>query len=89
MALGATPNHVLGLIFRHGFSTAAVGLAMGLGSAMLLLQILRGTLAGLESATPGYLVAGVMLVTLTAALACWFPARRAARVEPTLALRQE
>jgi putative ABC transport system permease protein len=89
VALGATPNHVLGLIFRQGFSTAAAGLAIGLGSAMLLLRMLRGTLAGLESTAPGYLVIGVILVTLTAALACLFPARRAARVEPTLALRQE
>jgi len=89
MALGATPNNVLGLIFRHGFSNAVIGLAFGLGSAMLLLRILRGTLAGLESATSTYVVAGVIMVTLTAALACLFPARRAARIEPTNALRQE
>jgi predicted permease len=89
MALGATPNNVLGLIFRHGFSTAALGLAFGLGSAMLLLRILRGTMAGVESAAPGYVVAGVIVVTLTAALACLFPARRAAKIEPTLALRQD
>jgi putative ABC transport system permease protein len=89
MALGATPNNILGLIFRHGFSTAAIGLAFGLGSATLFLRTLRGTVAGLESATPAYVVVGVIMVTLTAALACLFPARRAARIEPTLALRQE
>jgi predicted lysophospholipase L1 biosynthesis ABC-type transport system permease subunit len=89
MALGATPGNVLALIFRQGFLAVAMGLTIGLGFTMVLLKILRGTVAGLESATPGYLAIAVVLVSLSAAVACWFPARRAARIEPLSALRQD
>ena len=89
IALGATPNNVLGLVFRHGFSTTAMGLALGLGATMLVLRILRGTLAGLESAIHAYVVVAVILVTLSAAFACLLPARHAARIEPMSALRQD
>jgi ABC-type lipoprotein release transport system permease subunit len=51
--------------------------------------MVTGTLAGLESAIPGYLVMGGILVSLTAAFACLLPAQRAAKVEPMSALRQE
>jgi predicted permease len=89
IALGATPGNVLGLIFRHGFLTAAMGLVIGLACTMLVLRVVHGTLAGLESAIPGYLVMGAILVTLTAAFACLLPAQRAAKIEPMSALRQE
>lgn len=89
MALGATPGNVLRLIFRHGFLTAAIGLGIGLGCTMLVLRVVRGTLAGLESTIPGYVVIGVSLVMLTAAFACLLPAQRAANIEPMSALRQE
>jgi putative ABC transport system permease protein len=89
IALGAPPGNVLGLIFRHGFLTAATGLVVGLACTMLVLRVVRGTLAGLESAIPGYVVMGVILVTLTAAFACLLPAQRAAKIEPMSALRQE
>jgi len=89
MALGATPNNVLGLIFRHGFLTAAMGLVIGLGCTVPVLRVARGTLVGLESATPGYVVIGAILVTLTAAFACLLPAQRAAKIEPMSALRRE
>jgi putative ABC transport system permease protein len=89
MALGATRHHVLGLIFRQGFFTVAMGLAFGLSFTVVLLRILRGVLAGLESITPAYFVIAAGLVALTAAAACWFPARRAAMIEPISALRQD
>jgi putative ABC transport system permease protein len=89
IALGATPGNVLGLIFRHGFLTAAMGLVIGLACTMLVLRVVRGTLAGLESAIPAYVAIGVILVTLTAAFACLLPAQRAAKIDPMSALRQE
>jgi putative ABC transport system permease protein len=89
IALGATPNSILSLIFRHGFLSAAMGLVIGLGGAILVLRVARGMLAGLESATSGYIVIGIILVTLTAAFACLLPAQRAAKIEPMSALRQE
>jgi putative ABC transport system permease protein len=89
IALGATPNRVLGLIFCHGFLSAAMGLGIGLGCAVLVLRVVRGMLTGLESSTPGYVAIGVILVTLTAAFACLLPAQRAAKIEPMSALRQD
>jgi predicted permease len=89
MALGATPGNVEALIFRQGFLTSAIGLAIGLSLVLLLMRILRGMLAGLESGNLGYVSLAIILVSLTAAVACWIPARRAARIDPMVALRQE
>lgn len=89
MALGAARHHVLGLIFRHGFFTASMGLILGLGCTMVVLRLIRGALAGLESGTPGYVVFAVVVIFLFAAAACWFPARRASKIEPISALRQD
>jgi len=89
IALGATRASVEALVFRQGFLTAMIGLASGLGTTLALMRILRGMLPGLESGKPGGIWMEVALVTLTAALGCWLPARRAAKVDPMLALRQE
>jgi predicted lysophospholipase L1 biosynthesis ABC-type transport system permease subunit len=89
MALGATPGNVLALVFRQGLFNAATGLAIGLGLTIVLIRVLRGVLVGLESGTSGHVSIAVSFVSLTAAIACWFPARRAARIEPMSALRQE
>jgi predicted permease len=89
MALGATPSNVQALVFRQGFLTAAAGSAIGLGLALVLIHVLRGVLLGLDSRNAGDLWMEVGLVLLTAAFACWLPARRAAKVSPSVALRQE
>jgi len=89
MALGATPGNVLALVFRQGFFHATTGLAIGLGFTIVLIRVLRGVLVGLESGASGHVSIAMSLVSLTAAIACWFPARRAARVEPMSALRQD
>jgi predicted permease len=89
MALGATPRAVHALIFRQGFITVAIGLALGLGIALPLLHVLRSLLAGLELRNAAYLWIAIALVTLTAGIACWLPARRATKIDPMSALRQE
>jgi predicted permease len=89
VALGATPGKVELLIFRQGFLSAAIGLAIGLGLTFVAMRALRGILAGLESGTFGQVWIEVALVSWTAAIACWLPARRAARIDPVSALRQE
>ena len=89
MALGATRGNVEALIFRQGFITAIVGLISGLAITLAFMQVLRGMVPGLQSGNRGGLWIEISLVTVTAALGCWLPARRAAKIDPMLALRQE
>ncbi len=89
MALGATPGRVQAMVFRQGFLSVAAGLAIGLALAAMLMRTLRGVLAGLADANllSFWIAAG--LVSLIAATACWLPARRATRIDPMSALRQD
>jgi len=89
MAVGATPAHVFSLIFRQGFLTVSTGLAVGLAAALAAMRFLRTVLLGIESGHPVYSWLAASLVTLTAAIACWIPARRATRTDPISALRHE
>ena len=89
MALGATPGNVQRLVFRQGFLTTAIGLAIGLGATLALMRVLRGMLAGLEAEKLGEMLIAIGLVSVTAALACWVPARRASRIDPMAALRHD
>jgi len=84
MALGATPRNVQLLIFRHGMLLAGGGVVIGLASALAAIRIFS-----LASADAGLIVLAVALVSLTAAVACFIPARRATRIDPMLALRQD
>jgi len=89
VALGATPANVHLLIFRQGFGAVAVGLTVGFCGVLPVMHGLRGFLTGLETRNAIYLWIAILLVTLAAGIACWIPARRAARVDPMRALRQE
>ena len=89
IALGATRGNVEALVFRQGFLSAMIGLAFGLGLTLALIRILRGTLPELDSGKSDGIWIEVGIVTLTAALGCWLPARRTAKIDPMLALRQE
>jgi putative ABC transport system permease protein len=89
VAVGAMPRDVLALVFEQGFLTVAIGLAIGLGIALMAMQSLRSFLPGLDSGNPVHIWIATVLVALTAAIACWIPARRATRIDPMSALRQE
>jgi putative ABC transport system permease protein len=89
LALGATPREVHALIFRQGFTTVAAGLTLGLCVAVPLTYALRSFLSGLESRNPAYVWIAISLVTVTAGIACWVPARRATRIDAMAALRQD
>jgi predicted permease len=84
MALGATPRHVQALIFRHGMLLAAAGVLIGLASALAAIRIFS-----LASADAALVALAVAVVTVAAAIACFIPARRATRIDPMLALRQD
>jgi predicted permease len=89
MALGATPRNVQALIFRQGILLAGAGAFIGLVCALALAQVLRAQLSGLSNIDPAIILVALAFVTLTAALACFIPARRATRIDTMLALRQE
>ena len=88
MTLGARPADVMRLILREGVIQAAVGLAIGLTGAVLVMRSFRSLLYEVSPADPMTLaVVGVVLLT-TALVACALPARRAMKVDPVAALRQ-
>ena len=89
MALGATGSHVLSVVLRQLSHPIAAGLAVGVGAAGALAQVLRRELYGISSLDPAAYLAAVLVFVATVALAAWWPARRALRVDPLRALRQD
>ena len=89
MALGATPWALTRLVLRQLVWIVLPGIAIGTGGALLVTGLARNILFGLTPTEPRiYLIAALVLAT-AAALAGWLPARRAARVDPLIALRHE
>lgn len=89
MALGARQRHVLALVLREGMILTAVGLGFGLAVALALTRELRHLLFGVTPTDPVTFVTTALLLGAVALLACYLPARRAAKVDPMVALRQE
>ncbi|MBX3744795.1 MAG: ABC transporter permease [Verrucomicrobiae bacterium] len=89
MALGARASDVFRLVVRNGMSLAMIGGVAGLIGTLALTPVLRSFLFGVNPMDPLTLIAGALLLTLVALLACWLPARRAAIVDPMVALRRE
>jgi len=89
LAVGATPEQAVALLLREGFRLALVATALGVGSAFAATRLLRGELYGVGATDPVAFGAGVLVLAGAAMLATWLPARRAARVDPVVALRSE
>jgi putative ABC transport system permease protein len=86
-ALGASPRHIMRLIFAQGLGTAAAGVASGLGIAAAASRLLEAFLFEVGSRDPAVFGAAAALVLAVAAVACWIPANRAANVNPSAALK--
>jgi len=87
VALGAAPRQVALSIFARGLAPAAIGVVLGLGSAFGLTRILATVLYGVRPTDPLTFIGVTAILMLIASVACAIPALRAARLEPTAALR--
>jgi putative ABC transport system permease protein len=89
MALGAGSGNVLALVLRQGLTLAGLGVIVGTLGALGLTALLSSLLYGVTPTDPLTFVTAPAILLGVAALACWIPARRAARIDPMMALRQE
>jgi len=89
MALGAQKSDVVGLIIHGGLRLTLLGVAIGLAGALALTRYLSSQLYSVKATDPVTFLAVAVALAGVALLACWLPARRAAKVDPMVALRTE
>jgi putative ABC transport system permease protein len=89
MALGAPPETVGRWVLRRGLQLVTLGIIVGVGASLALNQVIGAMLFGITPWDPVTYAAVIAILSSTAVLACWLPARRAARVDPMVALRAE
>jgi ABC-type antimicrobial peptide transport system permease subunit len=86
VAVGATRSDIVLLVLRHGAWVAGIGITSGLAIGMVATRSLRSILYGVTTSDPATLAISAALLTLTVLLACYVPARRAASLDPLMAV---
>jgi putative ABC transport system permease protein len=89
VSVGATRREVLRMIVSEGLGVVLPGVAIGIPLALAAAWLVRSQLYGVSPASPRVIVAATVTLVATAAIALWLPARRASRIEPIEALREE
>ncbi|HEU5179794.1 MAG TPA: FtsX-like permease family protein, partial [Candidatus Polarisedimenticolia bacterium] len=89
MAMGARPADVLHLVLRQGMVPVLLGIAIGLAASAYLTRLVSGLVTGVNAIDPVTFVGVSLVLAAVAVIASWVPARRAARVDPLIALRSE
>jgi len=88
-ALGASPRDILALVFRQGLTLTGIGIVVGLMGAAIASGALITLLFGVSRLDPITYLGVIVLLLSVSGIACWVPARRAARVDPSITLRAE
>jgi ABC-type antimicrobial peptide transport system permease subunit len=89
MALGAQSSGVLWLVLKESLTLLGAGIVLGVPAALAATRLLQSQLFGIRSSDPVTVVSAVLVVAGTTMVAGYFPARRATRVDPVVALRYE
>ena len=89
MALGADENSVRNMVLRQGMTLAIAGIIIGVLSSLSLARVLAGFLFGVAPRDPTVFTMATLVLAGVAFIAVWLPARRATRLDPVTALRQE
>ena len=89
MALGASPGVVMRMVLGHGRRLTLVGIALGIAGALAVSRLMQQALFEVDAADPLIYLAVSATLLLVAECASWFPARRATRIDPVIALRTE
>ncbi len=88
-ALGAGPRDLIGLVLKQGFALAGTGIALGIAAGLALSRLMARLLFGVNPRDPATFIAAALLLFAVALCATYVPARRAASIDPILALRDE
>jgi ABC-type antimicrobial peptide transport system permease subunit len=89
MTLGAERRRIIGMVVRRAMLLGCVGVAVGIVTGLALTRFLRSMLFGVSATDPAVFVGVSLFLLAVTALAGYVPARRAARVDPMVALRHE
>ena len=89
LALGANRRMIMRMILRQGLELAIAGAAVGLIGALIVSRLMAGVLYGVAPTDPLTFAGVTLVLTAVALAACYIPARRATRVDPMFALREE
>jgi len=89
MVFGAPRGSILNLVVGEGLKLSAAGIVIGLAGAFVITRVMASLLVGVNATDPATYAAIVVLFVLIAMTASWIPARRASRLDPMAAIREE